>query len=61
MIRDIRFGGVRAQVRLELINLFNRRYYADPESNLGSPFFGQVTSFGWQTPRQGQLGISLRW
>jgi hypothetical protein len=61
VIRDIRFGGVRAQVRLELINLFNRRYFADPEANLGSPFFGQVTSFGWQTPRQGQVGLSLRW
>jgi hypothetical protein len=61
VIRDIRIGGVRAQVRLELINLFNRRYYADPETNLGSPFFGQVTSFGWQTPRQGQVGLSLRW
>jgi hypothetical protein len=59
--RDIRFGGVSAQVRFEMINVFNRRYYADPESNLGSPFFGQVTSFGWQTPRQGQVGLRLRW
>jgi hypothetical protein len=61
VIRDIRFGRMSAQLRFEMINVFNRRYYADPETNLGSPFFGQVTSFGAQTPRQGQVGVRLRW
>jgi hypothetical protein len=61
VIRDIRLGRLSAQVRVEMINVFNRRYYADPETNLGSPFFGQVTSFGAQTPRQGQVGLRLRW
>jgi hypothetical protein len=61
VMRDVRFGRVSAQVRVEMINVFNRHYYADPETNLGSPFFGQVTSFGAQTPRQGQIGLRLRW
>ena len=60
VIRDIRVGHVTAQLRFELINVFNRRYYADPDTNLGSPYFGQVTSFGAQTPRQGQIGLRLR-
>jgi hypothetical protein len=38
---------------MEIFNLFNRRYFADPETNIASPVFGQVTGMGWQPPRQG--------
>jgi hypothetical protein len=44
------------QVRFELINVFNRHYYDDPETDIGSPLFGQVVSTTG-SPRQGQLGI----
>jgi hypothetical protein len=61
ILKDIRFGRVTAQVKFELMNVFNRRYFADPQTSLGSPYFGQVTSLGPQTPRQGQLGLRLQW
>jgi Carboxypeptidase regulatory-like domain len=61
VIKDIRVGRYTAQVRFELFNVFNRRYFADPETNLGSAAFGQVTSAGSQPPRQGQFGLRLQW
>lgn len=61
IIKDIRFGRYTAQVRFEVFNVFNRRYLADPDTNLGSASFGQVTSVGSQPPRQGQLGVRLQW
>jgi hypothetical protein len=61
IIKDIRVGRYTAQVRFELFNVFNRRYFADPETNLGSASFGHVTSVGSQPPRQGQLGVRLQW
>ena len=61
IIKDIRFGRYTAQVKFEVINVFNRHYFADPETNVGSPYFGQVTSLGGQTPRQGQLGVRFQW
>jgi hypothetical protein len=61
ILKDIRFGRFTAQVKFELINVFNRHYFANPETNLGSPYFGQVTSAGAQTPRQGQLGLRFQW
>jgi hypothetical protein len=61
IVKDIRVGRYTAQVKFELINVFNRHYFADPETNLGSPSFGYVTSAGAQPPRQGQLGLRLQW
>ena len=46
IIKDIRFGRYTAQVKFELINVLNRHYFADPETNVGSPYFSQVTSLG---------------
>jgi hypothetical protein len=43
------------------LSITNRHYFADPETNLGSPYFGQVTGMGWQSPRQGQLDVRLEW
>jgi hypothetical protein len=61
IIKDIRFGRYTAQVKFELINVLNRHYFAEPDTNLGSPTFGHVTSIGGQTPRQGQLGVRFQW
>jgi hypothetical protein len=61
VVKDVRFGRYTAQVKFEILNVFNRRYFADPDTSLGSSNFGQVTSPGWQTPRQGQLGLRLQW
>jgi hypothetical protein len=51
---------VRAQLRLELINLFNRHYFDDPITDIGSEYFGQVISTGG-TPRQGQVALRFEW
>ena len=59
--KDVRIGRFSAQIKFDLFNVFNRRYFADPDTNLGSPYFGSVTSAGWQPPRQGQLGLRLLW
>jgi hypothetical protein len=61
IVKEFAVGHVRAQVKLEVINLFNRQYFADPDTRVGSPNFGQVTTLGWQPPRQGQLGIRFDW
>ena len=61
ILKDITFGRFSAQVKFEMINVFNRHYFADPETNLGSPYFGQVTGMGWQSPRQGQIGLRFDW
>jgi len=61
VIKDVRVGRYAVQVKFELFNIFNRHYFADPETNLGSTSFGQVTSVGSQPPRQGQLGVRLQW
>jgi hypothetical protein len=50
----------QVQIRFEMINLFNRAYYANPVTDIGSPLFGQVTSTTGQ-PRQGQLGVRFTW
>ena len=59
--KDIRFARYTAQVRFALMNVFNRHYYGDPETNIASPYFGQVTGMGWQGPRQGQLEVRFQW
>lgn len=50
----------RVQIRFEIINLFNRRYFMNPVTDIGSNLFGQVTGTTGQ-PRQGQLGVRFEW
>ena len=38
-----------------------KKYFADPVTQLGSPYLGQVTSMGSQPPRQGQVGLRFDW
>ena len=61
LMKNFRFGGrYTLQVRFELINILNRHYYTDPVTDIGSPYFGYVTSTTGQ-PRQGQLGVRFEW
>ncbi len=50
---------LRLQFRSEFFNLFNRTNYDFPDSFLGSPTFGQITSAG--APRHIQFGLKLLW
>lgn len=60
-MKNVRFANRhRMQIRFEVINLFNRRYFANPVTDIGSPLFGQVVSTTGQ-PRQGQLGVRFEW
>ena len=61
IMKNVRAGAnYRIQIRFELINVFNRRYFAEPERAIGNPLFGHVVSTTGQ-PRQGQLGLRLAW
>jgi hypothetical protein len=59
-MKHFTIGPVRAQLRLELVNLFNRHYFGNPNTGIGSDVFGQMTSTTG-TPRQGQLSIRFDW
>jgi hypothetical protein len=61
IVKDFRVGRYTAQLKFELINVLNRHYFGNPELNMASPYFGQVTGMGWQSPRQGQLGLRFQW
>jgi hypothetical protein len=61
LMKYFTIGPVRAQLRLELINLFNRHYFDNPITDIGSPLFGQVISTGDSTPRQGQVALRFEW
>jgi hypothetical protein len=60
LMKGFSVGRVRAQLRLELLNLFNRHYFSDPITNIGSPQFGQVISTSG-SPRTGQVSVRLDW
>ncbi|ABF41389.1 Cna B-type protein [Candidatus Koribacter versatilis Ellin345] len=42
--------------RLEFFNIFNRHQFAGPDTNLGSPTFGQITGYTGFGGRTGQFG-----
>ena len=50
-------GGARLQFRIEAFNLFDRLNLGLPDSFLGSPTFGQISSAG--EARRMQLGVRL--
>ncbi len=53
-------GRARAQVRFELINIFNRKYFSNPVTAIANPNFGNVISLTGE-PRQGQVGLRFEW
>jgi hypothetical protein len=60
IMKRFSLGPVRAQLRLELMNLFNRHYFGWPNTDIGSDLFGQMISTTG-TPRQGQLSLRFDW
>ena len=50
-------GRTQLQVRFESFNVFNWRQYNNPQLNVVSPTFGQITSV--QSTRTGQVGLRL--
>jgi outer membrane receptor protein involved in Fe transport len=56
----IKGEALKMQLRADAFNLFNRTQFGNPNTQLGSPNFGVVTSvFG--PPRFIQLGARLQW
>jgi hypothetical protein len=52
-------GSTRLQVRYEVYNLTNIANFQNPNSQLGSPAFGSISSTGNSTPRQMQFAAKL--
>jgi hypothetical protein len=51
---------MKLQLRGEFFNVFNRHYFDNPNTSVGSKYFGDVLSVGG-TPRVGQLGVRFEW
>ncbi len=62
LLKYFRFGErVSLQVRAEMLNVFNRHHYADPNTALANPvLFGFVTGMRGE-PRNVQVGLRLGW
>ncbi len=61
LLKNFRVGRrFRAQVRFELINIFNRKYFSNPITAIANPNFGNVISLTGE-PRQGQIGLRFEW
>src|SRR5215467_9607401 len=52
-------GGAKLQLRAEVYNLTNVANFVNPNSALGNPAFGTISSTGNSIPRQMQFGIKL--
>jgi hypothetical protein len=61
LLKDFSVERVTAQFRLEILNLTNHANFANPNTQQGSPTFGQITSLlaGTQA-RIIQLGVHLK-
>ena len=61
--KDFKFGEQRRlQLRGEIFNLFNRHYFDNPITDLGSPNFGSALSVGGAIPpRRAQIGVRFEW
>jgi outer membrane receptor protein involved in Fe transport len=53
-------GRVKATIRAEFYNVFNRHYINSPDTNPNDTTFGQVTGVSG-TPRNGQLAARVQW
>jgi len=51
---------MKLQLRGEFFNVFNRHYFDNPNTSLGSQYFGDVMTVGG-SPRVGQLGVRFEW
>jgi Carboxypeptidase regulatory-like domain/TonB dependent receptor-like, beta-barrel len=61
VMKSLAFGRSALQFKVDVLNLFNRHYLANPVTDISSPLFGSVTSAGSQQPRQIQIGVRYQW
>jgi hypothetical protein len=65
IMKNFRFGAdgrFRLQFRFEFLNMFNRHYFANPDTNIGrkATTFGRVINLTG-SPREGQIGARFEW
>jgi hypothetical protein len=53
--------GVALQIRVEMLNLFNRHYFEGPDMNMNNASFGNVIRTAGGSNRIGQFGMRLDW
>jgi hypothetical protein len=56
IVKIMRFGTKRAEVRADFFNALNRAHYANPNGSFGNANFGRVTSIIAQTERMIRFG-----
>jgi hypothetical protein len=58
VFKNTKIGGNKTlQLRAELFNPFNTRYYGGPNTGITNTNFGQITESQFNFPRTGQLGL----
>ena len=56
------FESMRIQLRIDLLNAFNRTLWGNIETNAASSLFGQVVGASdWFSPRKLQFGVRADW
>jgi hypothetical protein len=56
IVKILRFGSRRAELRADFFNALNRAHYANPSGSLGNANFGRVTSILALTERMVRFG-----
>ena len=59
LFKNTKVGSTTVQLRGELFNPFNTKYYGGPNTDINSAQFGRVTPNQFNFPRQGQLGVRV--
>ena len=60
LLRDFRLTErIKLEFRGEFFNTFNRTNLGDPGSSFGSAAFGTISTYGYYSPRVGQVGARL--
>jgi hypothetical protein len=49
------------QLRVEMLNLFNRHYFGGPDMNMNNASFGNIISTAGGSNRTGQFGLRIDW
>ena len=53
--------GVAMQLRVEMLNLFNRHYFDVPDMNMNNASFGNIVRTAGGSNRTGQFGLRIDW
>lgn len=57
LVKILRFGSRRAEIRADVFNALNRAHYENPSGSFGSGNFGRVTSILPLTERMVRFGV----